>query len=604
MSAPFNVEKTLPMTVKQTGFLVDRLGQDCAPLQFLRELTKNSIEAILRTPDRKGEVVWDVDWDTHDLAQQYKLCIMDNGVGMTGDEMAGYINALSSSVHLQSHEGNFGVGAKIAAATRNHAGLLYLSWKDGEGSMIHLWRDPETEEYGLRQLRPADDSYAHWAGLEDTVKPPLVDNHGTKVVLLGMTEDQDTMQAPPGAASPSAWVSKYLNTRFFRFPEGVTVKAREGWTFPRTDQKNNVMRTIKGQAAYLEEHCESHGQVELQSGIAHWWILRDENAISQNSGRFASSGHTAALHNDELYEMQSGRAGVARLQLFGVIFGHQRVVIYVEPTTDVGSNTARTQLLIGGEPLPWADWAAEFRDLMPHEIRTLMEEVTAGALSGDHRQAIRERLRQIRDLLKISRYRPTPQGDKLTETENGRGGGGEGSSEESSKRSSSSGSSGSKGGRAGNIYGLFLREDGQPAEEAGGQPEPEVTWVSVEKGTRTPGDMEDRAAKYLYEQNKLLINADFRVYQDMIDRWHTNYSDVPGSRDVIVSIVQEWFEQSLIETVLGAQALHGPRWSVQDVRDVLSEHALTASILPRYHIDVAVKRAVGSKLGSLRERMA
>ena len=39
-------ERTLPMTVAGTGFLVDRLGQDCSPLQFLRELTQNSIEAI------------------------------------------------------------------------------------------------------------------------------------------------------------------------------------------------------------------------------------------------------------------------------------------------------------------------------------------------------------------------------------------------------------------------------------------------------------------------------------------------------------------------------------------------------------------------------
>ena len=59
-----------------------------------------------------------------------------------------YINQLSSSVHTQSHDGNFGVGAKIAAATRNHEGLLYLSWKDSIGSTIHLWRDADTGAYG------------------------------------------------------------------------------------------------------------------------------------------------------------------------------------------------------------------------------------------------------------------------------------------------------------------------------------------------------------------------------------------------------------------------------------------------------------------------
>lgn len=30
----------LPLTVQETGFLVDRLGQDCHKLQFLRELTQ------------------------------------------------------------------------------------------------------------------------------------------------------------------------------------------------------------------------------------------------------------------------------------------------------------------------------------------------------------------------------------------------------------------------------------------------------------------------------------------------------------------------------------------------------------------------------------
>jgi len=42
-------DRILPMTVSNIGFLLDRLGQDCHPLQFLRELTQNSIEAIERT---------------------------------------------------------------------------------------------------------------------------------------------------------------------------------------------------------------------------------------------------------------------------------------------------------------------------------------------------------------------------------------------------------------------------------------------------------------------------------------------------------------------------------------------------------------------------
>lgn len=600
MTASASVEKTLPMTVKNTGFMVDRLGQDCGPLQFVRELTQNAIEAVVKNPDGQGVITWDVDWDQYDLTSLYKLCIIDDGIGMTGPEMVQYINMLSSSVHTQSHYGNFGVGAKIAAATRNHEGLIYLSWREGKGAMIQLWRDAESGEYGLRQLTRGEDRFDHWAPIEDTVKPGEIESHGTKVVLMGNDPDQDTMSAPEGAAAPSAWIAKYLNTRYFRFPDGVTVRAREGWTSPRADTDNNVLRTVRGQAWYLEEHSQSSGVVHLDGADAHWWILRHEKAMTQQAGRFASSGHMAALHGNELYELSTGRAGVARLQQFGVIFGHQRVVLYLEPTVEVRSNTARTQLLISGEHLPWAEWAAEFRDNMPSEINDLMDEVTAGASSEDHRQAIRERLRQIKDLLRISRYRPTPSGDLNVDSFRT---GGSSAGDDSTREAAGGSKGGGGGGRAGSIYALFLSEDGDAATDDSGQPpEPQVDWVTVAEGTRTSGDLEDRAARYLFDQNRLLINGDFRVYADMIARWESQYANVHGAHETIVSTVREWFEQSLIEAVMGAHSLHGPHWTPADMRLLLSEEALTASVLPRYHIDVAVKRGVGSRLGSLKDK--
>ena len=609
VSAP--AERTLAMSVANTGFMVDRLGQDCAPLQFLRELTQNSIEAILRTPEKTGEIVWDVDWDFYTLNDVFKLCIIDTGCGMTGEEMAQYINQLSSSVHVQSHRGNFGVGAKIAAATRNHAGLIYLSWKDWVGSTIHLWRDPTTGAYGLRQLELPGGRYGHWAHVEDTIKPrkdPAVDEHGTKVVLLGNDLDDNTMQAPSGAPSPSRWIGRYLNTRYFRFPDGIAVRAREGWEFPRSDPDRNLLRTVTGQEHYLETHKVASGSVPLSNATARWWILKDEGALTQNSGFVASSGHVAALHADELYEMVTARSGVARLQLFGVIFGYQRVVIYVEPhageANDMMPTTARTHLLMNGEPLPWADWAAEFRAAFPSEIADLMDEITSGSSASDHKQAIRERLKQIRELFRLSRYRPTPRGDKLVDDTLATAGGkrkSDGASDTSERQTSGGG----RGGRAGNVYALFLADDGVPAEEFNPDIEPEVKWVSVAEGTRSPGFLEDRAAKYMLDQNLLQINGDFRVYNDMIDRWCGLYEHVPGARPEVTDVVREWFEQTLIETVLGTQSLRDSReWSVEDIHRSLSEEALTSTVMPRYHIDVAVRRALGSKLGTLKDRVS
>ena len=144
-------------------------------------------------------------WITYDLSGGiYKLSVTDNGDGMTGPDMVKYINHLSSSSGLQAHNANFGVGAKIAAATRNQAGLVYLSWREGQGSMIHLWKDPQSGDYGLQRLERPGGTFDHWASLESSVKPAAIKNHGTKVVLYGNVVDADTMAPPRGCAESFA----------------------------------------------------------------------------------------------------------------------------------------------------------------------------------------------------------------------------------------------------------------------------------------------------------------------------------------------------------------------------------------------------------------
>lgn len=597
-------ENFLAMTVHNIGFLLDRLGQDCHPLQYLRELTQNSVEAITRT-GTPGEVVWDVDWTTFDLDGVQKLCITDTGDGMTGEEMVRFINQLSSSVSTQTMSGNYGVGAKIAAATRNPTGVLYLSWKDKNGSMIHLFRDSDSGQYGLKQWKHRDGSYAHYLPLEDDVRPESIRKHGTKVVLLGASEDANTMQAPSGVASPSRWISKYLNSRYLCFPAGVTVKAREGWEYPRSDKDRNYLRTLTGQGPYLEQHSQAFGIVELTSAKAHWWILKDEPAITNNSGFIESAGHVAALYKEELYEIATARAGMSRLQQFGITFGYRYVVIYVEPKNDANvrltTNTARTSLLMENESLPWAEWAAEFRENLPEEIARLVAEKAAAAANTDHQKSIRDRLKDIMSLFRISRYRPTAAGDTLIDEGRMVRGGLSGEQARGAGGGVRSGKSSAATGTAGNVYAVFEKTDGIPGKKTKPDPFPVVKWVSVTDGTREYGDIEDRAAKYLSDQNILLANADFRVFGDMVAYFAKEFPEVPGIMDVARDSVRGWFEQALTETVMGVQGLiNSKEWSQTDIDSALSEEALTAAVMQRYHIHFAVKRELGSKLGSRR----
>ena len=553
----------------------------------------------MRLPEPTGEIRWDVDWKRLDLTGQVKMCVIDTGDGMTGPEMVQYINKLSASISRQSKTGDFGVGAKISAAPLNHEGLVYLSWKYGKGSMIHLQFDKQKGVYGLRRLNGE-----FWAPLQDDIKPEPIRDHGTMVVLLGPDTEANTADAPPKALMPRKWILRYLNTKFFRFPEGVAVKAREEWNLPRGD-RHNFLRTVTGEGPWLNENSQEKGVVRLPQtkATAHWWIVKAEADF--DSGHYAPGGHVAALYHDELYEMVTGNAGYARLQAFGVVFGCERVVIYVEPengkSQEVTANTARSHLMIENEPLQWSAYAGEFRQNMPDELAAYMDEIGLSARHSDHRQAIRERLNSIKDLFRFGRYRPKPSGSYRIPEDHDNAGGSAGLDTQREKEGKSGGSGG-QGGRKGDVYALFTDEGGVPAERIDKSIEPEVTWVTAEDGSRADGDLEDRAARYLADQNMLLINGDFRAFTDMTERWEKLYDYVSGAKTTIKDVVREWFEQQLIETVMSAHALAGcRRWSEQEVAELWTESALTAAVLPRYHINLNIKRMLGQRLGKLRD---
>ncbi len=585
---------TLPMSVANMTFLVNRMGEDCAPLQFVRELTQNALEAVSDAPDNAREVIWDVDWKFYQLSGVFKLCCIDTGSGMSGPDMVRYINQLSSSIHQQGVNANFGVGAKIAAAPRNPHGLVYMSWKAGVGSMIHLWFDPAERVYGLKRWPQNNGEF--WCKVSDDLKPDQIKEQGTVVTLLGKSDDEDTMVPPPYTPMPSRWILRYLNSRYFKFPDSVTVKSREGWDKP-VGSKHNFLRDVHGQGNWLDDNSQESGHVLLTGAKAYWWIIKPD--VDTNSGHTAPVPHAAALYQNELYEMVTSRSAIGRLQAFGVIFGYDRVVIYVEPDVQtqnsLSSNTARTQLLVDGAPLPWAEWASEFRENMPDELIQLQQEIGSKSGEQDYKKAIQERLKQIRDLLRFKRFRPSAKGAVNVEPDQGVQGGAQ---ESSGSNTGHGGTKGGKGGRAGDIYALFAESGGQPADPVDSLNEPQVSWVSEADKTRVSPFLDNRAAQFIPQQNLLTVNADFRVFADMVDRWMIAYSEVPGAETVVKAVVHEWFTQQLIEAVMSAMALkNSGNWSIQELEKLWTEEALTAAVLPRWHVDQNIKRSLGSRLG-------
>jgi len=427
---------------------------------------------------------------------------------MIAGELECHINRLSSSSARQTHDGNYGVGAKISMALNNPTGVRYRSWKHGRGHEILLCRDT-TDRYGLWQYALGNDEFSYSPLVPEGSKPAMIEAHGTEVTLMGQSEEANT--AMPASAKSPAWISKCLNSRYYRFPQSVTVRVDEASLAGQSDPTG--MRTLTGQKACLDAHAEASGTTKLTGAIAHWWILKDERNLHADAAFIESAGHTAALDKDELYELRSGRNGIARLQQFGITFGFRRVVIYVEPRNHprrrVGSNTARSHLLLNRQPLPWGAWAAEFSKKLPVELRKLVADEGA-ARQPDHSQTVQRRLSKIIELFKPRRYRLNAKGKDQANAEVGDGKAAKSRSPkpvakkaEEAEKSSQKHNTKRKDHPAADV--------GKPADKSleSTNTYPKAIWISREDNTRAKGFLEDRAAAYLPEQNLLQINRDF-----------------------------------------------------------------------------------------------
>jgi len=536
-----------------------------------------------------------------------KLSVTDTGTGMTPEQLRQYINQLASSGREQSAAGNFGVGAKVAAGSRNPHGLEYRSWHHGQGALACFKRHPDGR-WGLEPQRWPDGRSDYWRALDEQDKPWLLrgQDHGTQVVLLGEHERHDTTRPPESVSDARRhWITRYLNARFLRLPSQVEVLVREQHGHDQPGQ----LQPIHGEQHHLRQRAIAAGAVELSAAIAHWWVLDDDHrARRRESSLWASTGHAAAVYGDELYDiLPQTRGGYGRLQDFGIRFGYERVVLHLEPRVEASRlqcNTARTLLLLDHEPLPWARWGEEFAAAMPAEILQLQERaVTADAVP--RQEAIRQRVTAILPLYRLSRYRPsarprqtppiqppaserdhpphTPTTEPVT-----------------SRRRTAAGAAAAPAPDERPQEALPEPPAEDPDDGQQSYPTvslPDVAWISARDGSRATGDLEDQAARYHLDRHELTINADFRAITDLTTHWQARYRGVAGARALIDAQVREWCEQILVEVVL---AVRTSNWTPEQRDALLSPSSFTAALLPRHLLHATLQKRLGQKLGTSR----
>lgn len=590
--------KTLPMKVKNLPFLLEQINREAGPLQQIRELVQNSIEAIEKRGGH-GEIILDCD-QGYAAGGLYKLAVIDTGIGMSASELEDYLNNLSSSGNEQSAEGNYGVGAKLVVLPRNMEGIIYMSWRDGVGHMVQLHHNAETGEFGLQEFQDGE----FCKRLSSSAKPkrispdgsffgsktvePIIDQHGTVTVLLGNSIEENTMVAPRNTTCPERWIVRYINTRWFELPSFVTIKARDG--FHKDPSKWNKIRPARGQKWWLENNSESSGMVQLTDAEAYWWVLNEKN--DTEGGTFLAGGHAGAIYQRELYEVVTGPA---RLQQFGAVFGHKRVVIYVRPIAaqdrEVTTNLVRTQLLMNDEALPWQRWTSEFRAKLPEEIRTLEAATMAQSDDSQNKDNYLKRIKAIREFYTYDTFRLNPSGAHTASP---------GAGNKTVGGATNGTGKGVRSNKSNNPYENHCEGDTDRVDRINSASPPVVHWVSSKTKTRDPADMENSAAKYLDDQNHLLINADFPVFEYMTNRMIINHSSTPDDAIHVTSAVREWYEQVLVETILrvkGLKKIGDTSWNYQSIAKLWSEECLTASVMAVQMINEKILWSIRQKLG-------
>lgn len=653
---------TKAMSVSHPEFIIDKLAESATPKQQLRELVQNGIESIQRRcssgDNTPGRIEIDIDWAWYKSEGSYKICVSDNGDGMTPQEMESYLNHLSvkGASGNQSSRGNFGVGAKITALAFNPYGVVYFSLKNGVGSVMTLHRDPVTGVYGIQGMdTDFGPSYVPILDEEDIdeIKTPLMVRSGTKVTLLGHSADENTRycRREDGGAN-SVYV--FLTNRYFTLPENIELlvgKVTDNpaeWPRERpspsgrsdnSDKKTFNYEQIHGLKASLDARLRSKnddgqrvsgasGVVELSDAVVYWYLFDDGRgmpikAVQKNmAARGLRTSAVNLVFQEEVYDQRFGNEGRRALAQFGILFGSENFVLCVKPVGDeYTSDLARSEVLRADDKNlihSWERWGREFAAKMPLEIKRKQDDVMARTETIEntsHEKANKDRLAKMMSILRPTVYRRSSDGQLNAEGELRLGGSpGRGESEQKETGRGNRNENPPPPTRPSSTSpNLFLERITNKNKNKDSNAKPaqinfsniKCTWISLSTGTRSQEDLEDRACEVI--ENQVRINADFRGFVDLL-RLVNGEVNQDGNQAIfqeVQTVMRAFVQLQLEEIILSVRGLSNrTTWDTDAVRSALSPESLTAAVMSRYHIREQCIRAVRMHLGKVIAKIA
>lgn len=463
------------------SFFLGLFGADVGPGKQFRELSKNSFEAIIeymlkhRDDDEyRGMVEQYVDPYTREYGgyRAKKLGLCDNGIGMAQKIMSN-LKLIFSSNKTQSLHGNYGIGARAATLKFNPEGVEWRSWIDGKGYTCTLCWYPDQKKYGFYDYDFGDGVVMNVVPIEPPyfteeecamMKPPMIKDHGTFVILHGEEPGADTTLMPSALRdelgfdarskeNSAYWLTYIYNRQYFELPENVQFrlftepigqKADGSSIKPRKNifRGSGQLRIVRGTKYILDRFAEKSGTAQITGAKVMWWIFPDADivldseqvdpetgksyGINSETGKPFTIGQlrkrkarmwypwftgtdnhaiVAATFGGEQFDLFTKVDALRMLQQFGVFAGQSNVCIIVEPDKEQGarSNMNRTSLLIGEDnrPLPWKTWGSEFARRMDEVAPELLDYVENKLGHTDFESELAKLIAEMRDDFRV-----------------------------------------------------------------------------------------------------------------------------------------------------------------------------------------------------------
>jgi hypothetical protein len=397
----------LIMPTANLAALIERSCRDGHPLQFLRELVQNALEAGATNIHVRPVEAFSrqEDGSTKQLAL---LSVQDNGPGMSGDDLKRFFMKLGESHNPNvgdPHE-NFGIGGKISTLPWNPAGVVLVSKTKSDCSMVWLHFNKERKRYGLRRWRSDEDDMidlvypydATGADEDDEIRVnwtkliPATGKTGTAVVLLG--------DGTWNTAVPSEFNSAYYTTAFSNFLSlrYYDPQAKIGVWAPPSDKKNlfplllgkggkanRWRRRPVGSTRSAVDEAIASGVIEHEAtaSLINWYIqdegwMKPGSAARANHDRLGrSTSFIAVKYKGELYHYRNdhGRWGIFDKAVA------RRVNIIIESDQLIPDSSRSRLKPIDGADIPYSTWATHFAENMPAPLIELLEESVSASSS-------------------------------------------------------------------------------------------------------------------------------------------------------------------------------------------------------------------------------